>query len=283
MKLSKKNFVQLMVAILIVTPLVPTRLVFSAEGYLDSGEEDDVFESIVMVRHKDEFGNDLLPFYVASRNQPGEIYVVTSGSEQLPQYDLIATKGNAVGFHGEEDIEVIFIYRRRPVITITSDTRVAQPGDVINYTIVIRNDSAGVIMEPYTVLVQFDQRFSSMLQSEFALDYLAIGDNVLDFSMTINQNAAAGNKEVMAILKHPDLVGIVETSATTMIEIEVTDDSALDEEFNSNENDGLLEDVDSGFGGYEVGQSLMMGGMFMYDVMIIGAVIVKLFWMFSEN
>ena len=161
-----------------------------------------------------------MPTCVISINEPGALYIAMSQNEALPEYDWMTTVGNAVGFHGEDDIEVIFIYRLRSLITITPDNRRASPGGVINYTVVITNEAAGIIEDSYTVRIHFDLRFSPVFRLEFTLDYLEMGDTVIHFSMPIHQSSLVGNKNVKAILIHPTaMIDIYDTEVLTQIEI----------------------------------------------------------------
>ena len=219
MKLSIERLLIMFLVFLVFTTSFPINSTFSSDAYLDLDVDSNISETTVTVRHQDEFGNDLIFPYVASINQPGELYIVTNGSEQLPEYDWISTIGNTVGFHEEHNIEVIFIYRRRPLITITPDKLVAQPGDIVTYTIAVTNNAAGIIADRYTVRVQFDQVASSMDQLEFVLDYLAIGATAISFSTMVDQNVLVGNKSVQAVLIHPSSFNIADTQTTTQIEI----------------------------------------------------------------
>ena len=109
------------VACLVMATLLQTEVVFSSEAPVENENEYDLLKTKVTVRYQDEFGTDLLPFYVASVNLPGALYIIERQSEPLPDYDFIKTIGNAVGFHGEEHKEVIFVYQRRR--TLITDER----------------------------------------------------------------------------------------------------------------------------------------------------------------
>jgi len=248
MKLSIERLLLIIVAFLVFTASLPTELVFSADGYSES--EDDPYEleeeednpcldlenleedydedepkTIVTVFHQDEFGNDLLPACIISINESGELYIAISQSEQLPEYDWMRTIGSAVGFHGEDDIEVIFVYRRRPLITITADKLVAYPEDIITYMVVITNEATEMIEDIYTIRVQFDPLFSPVLQLEVILDYLVTGDTIIHFQMAVDQNALAGNKSVKATLVHSSaIIQIDDTEIMTQIEIRHPED-----------------------------------------------------------
>ena len=244
MKQSIEPLLLITVAFLVFAASLPIGLAFSSDGDLeyyyeleDKGEEleeekedgdfcfelekDDESKTSVTVFHQDEFGNDLLPACIISINDPGELYIAVSYNERLPEYNWTTTIGSTVGFHGEDDIEVIFICRRRPLLEITPDRIVAYPGDVIAYTIVITNEAAEAIEDTYTIQVYFDPTFSSVHQLEFILDHLAIGDNMIQFSMAVDQNALEGGKIVKAILEHPTAM-IKVNDTEVMTEIEVT-------------------------------------------------------------
>ena len=218
-------FFIVVVAFLLLIIAVPIGVTFSSDADLEIEDDNDIkddgyeLKTIVTVRHQDEFGNDLLLPYATSINYPGELYVAVDQSEQLPEYDLLLTLGNTVGFHEEDDIEVIFVYRRRPLIAITPNEFIVQLGDVINYTVIITNNATNIIADRYIVQIQFDQVGASLQQLEFVLEYLAIGDTIINFSTTINQSASVGHKNVRAVLIHPDILNIGDTQVTTQIEI----------------------------------------------------------------
>ena len=227
MKLEIERLLLVIVAFLVFTAALSTEVTFSSDGDLElenehclQPDERENTKTTVTVFHRDEFGNELLPACIISIATPGTLYIATNENEALPEYDWLRTVGHAVGFHQVVDTEVIFIYRRRPHVSITPHQHRAQPGDVIHYTVIITNDAAGVIEDAYTLRVHFDLRFSSVFRLEFMLDYLEVGDTVIEFSMPVIQSSLAGVKNVKAMLIHPPgMMGIDDTEVLTQVTV----------------------------------------------------------------
>jgi len=228
MKLKAEHLLLVIVAFLVFTAALPTEVTFSSDGDLESEnehclqpeEDGESAKTTVTVFHQDEFGNDLLPACIISIETPGTLYIATNENEALPEYDWMRTVGHAVGFHQAIDTEVIFIYRRRPQVSIFAHQRHAHPGTVVHYTVIITNEAAGPVLDNYTLRVHFDLRFSSVFRLEFMLDYLEVGDTVIEFSMPVIQSALAGVKNVKAILIHPPgMMRIDDTEVLTQVTV----------------------------------------------------------------
>ena len=279
------------VVFLVMTVSLPVELALSSDRYLNSDGEEHL-ETSVTVRHQDEFGNDLLPPYLTSRSQPGTLYIAVDQSGQLPNYDFIATIGHPLGFHEEEDIEVIFVYRHRPTLTITPHQSSVQLGNVVTYTITITNNAADMIEDGYTVRVQFDQVFSSLQQAEFILDYLATGETLIHFGAMIGPDEGIGNKSVIATLIHPDHVNGVDSQVTTQIEIThaVPENSMTELPHEDNETDRQrgIDHLEGEKVATDVEESptkptITMFGTFAYDVSIVGTIGIKMMQLFLKS
>lgn len=221
-KLSKSKWLILLVTLL----LLPREIVFSSDGSLEVEDDYSETATLVTVRYQDEFGNDLLLPYIASRNEPGALYIINY--HPLPDHDLIQTIGPQIGFHGVEDVEIVFVYRRRPTITIAANLQIVTPQDMVTYTITITNNGKGRIQDTYIVRLFTSETTSPVNHSEFRLDYLEKGETIIEISMAIDSNTTTGSKKVTAYLIHPHDLNIDDTSATISIEVsEFTSDDTF--------------------------------------------------------
>jgi len=216
-KLSKKYILAKCFVLVMAFSLLPRNLVFASDGSASIEIEYSETATLVIIRYQDEFGNDLLSPYVLSQNEPGTLYI--ANHQVIPGYDLIKTIGSPVGFHGTSDVEILFIYRYRPTIIITSDAALVKAGDMITYTIIISNKGRGRIRDTYFIHLFTQQMTAPINALEFRLDYLEIGETVIEISMATDSYAATGSKEVTAHLIHPQNLNINDTLATTAVEI----------------------------------------------------------------
>lgn len=196
----------------------PSNLVFSSDS---SETVEDVYDdtTVVIVRYQDEFGVDLLPATVGSRARVGELYAVSHENELLAEFDFISSIGSPVGFHLADDIELIFIYRRRPIVNIVADRTTASIGELVKYTLTITNNGNGRISDSYLVRVTFEQGASVVNNWDFTLNYLDQGETIVELSAPIDQQSATGTKKITTTLIHPARLNIIDTTSTTQIEI----------------------------------------------------------------